>query len=105
MALKDVLTAARTRRCCQSESLPFLKLVALIRRRGSRSISREKNVTARFGKGSYPTAAAPLVSRAIMNHETAVSKAKEIADGILAPAARQNDKEARFSSEAIAALG
>jgi alkylation response protein AidB-like acyl-CoA dehydrogenase len=40
-----------------------------------------------------------------MNHETAVSNAKEIADSILAPAARQNDKEARFSSEAIAALG
>ena len=40
-----------------------------------------------------------------MNHETAVSNAKDIADHILAPAARQNDKEARFSSEAIAALG
>jgi alkylation response protein AidB-like acyl-CoA dehydrogenase len=40
-----------------------------------------------------------------MNHETAVSNAKEIADRILAPAARQNDKEARFSYEAIAALG
>jgi alkylation response protein AidB-like acyl-CoA dehydrogenase len=40
-----------------------------------------------------------------MNHETAVSNAKEIADRILAPAARQNDKEARFSSEAIVALG
>ncbi len=40
-----------------------------------------------------------------MNHETAVSNAKEIADRILAPAARQNDKESRFSSEAIAALG
>ena len=40
-----------------------------------------------------------------MNHETAVSNAKEIADRILAPAARQNDKEGRFSSEAIAALG
>src|SRR5260370_7348205 len=40
-----------------------------------------------------------------MNHETAVSNAKGIADRILAPAARQNDKEARFSSEAIAALG
>ena len=40
-----------------------------------------------------------------MNHETAVSSAQEIADRILAPAARQNDKEARFSSEAIAALG
>jgi alkylation response protein AidB-like acyl-CoA dehydrogenase len=40
-----------------------------------------------------------------MNHETAVSHAKDIADRILAPAARQNDKEARFSSEAVAALG
>jgi alkylation response protein AidB-like acyl-CoA dehydrogenase len=40
-----------------------------------------------------------------MNHETAISKAKEIADRVLAPAARQNDKDARFSSEAIAALG
>ncbi len=40
-----------------------------------------------------------------MNHETAVSKAKEISDRILAPAAKQNDKEARFSSEAVAALG
>jgi len=39
-----------------------------------------------------------------MNHETAVSNAKDIAARILAPAARQNDKEARFSSEAIAAL-
>ncbi len=40
-----------------------------------------------------------------MNHDTAVSSAKEIADGLLAPAARQNDKEGRFSSEAVAALG
>jgi alkylation response protein AidB-like acyl-CoA dehydrogenase len=40
-----------------------------------------------------------------MNHETAVSNAKEIADRILAPTARQNDKDARFSSEAVAALG
>ncbi|WFU39034.1 acyl-CoA/acyl-ACP dehydrogenase [Bradyrhizobium sp. CB82] len=40
-----------------------------------------------------------------MDHETAVSRAKEIADCILAPAARQNDKDARFSSEAVAALG
>src|SRR6516162_10139621 len=46
-----------------------------------------------------------LISRATMNHETAVSKTKEIADRIVAPAARQNDKEARFSSEAVAALG
>ena len=40
-----------------------------------------------------------------MNHETAVSNAKEIADRVLAPAARQNDKEGRFSSEAVEALG
>jgi alkylation response protein AidB-like acyl-CoA dehydrogenase len=40
-----------------------------------------------------------------MNHDTAVSKAKEIAERVLAPGARQNDKEARFSSEAVAALG
>jgi alkylation response protein AidB-like acyl-CoA dehydrogenase len=40
-----------------------------------------------------------------MNHETAISNAKDIADRILVPAARQNDKEARFSSEAVAALG
>src|SRR5262249_6559839 len=41
----------------------------------------------------------------VMNHETAVSNARDIADRILAPAARQNDKEARFSSEVVAALG
>jgi len=40
-----------------------------------------------------------------MDHETALSKAREIADRVLAPAARQNDKDGRFSSEAIEALG
>ena len=40
-----------------------------------------------------------------MNHETAISNAKEIADRVLAPAARQNDKEGRFSSDAVKALG
>ncbi|HLJ20480.1 MAG TPA: acyl-CoA dehydrogenase family protein [Stellaceae bacterium] len=40
-----------------------------------------------------------------MNHDTAVSHAKQIAEGILTPAARQNDKEARFSAEAVTALG
>jgi alkylation response protein AidB-like acyl-CoA dehydrogenase len=40
-----------------------------------------------------------------MKHETAVSNARDIADRVLAPAAKQNDKEARFSSEAVAALG
>jgi alkylation response protein AidB-like acyl-CoA dehydrogenase len=41
----------------------------------------------------------------LMNHETALSQAKEIADRVLAPAARQNDKEGRFSSEAVHSLG
>src|SRR5215471_19073184 len=40
-----------------------------------------------------------------MNHETAVSNARDIADRILAPAAKQNDKEGRFSPEAVASLG
>ena len=40
-----------------------------------------------------------------MNHEAAVSIAKDIADRVLAPAARQNDKDGRFSSEAIKAFG
>src|SRR3974390_102915 len=40
-----------------------------------------------------------------MNHETAVANAKELADRVLAPAARRNDKEGRFSSEAVTALG
>src|SRR5580704_14201628 len=41
----------------------------------------------------------------MMNHETAVSQAREIADRVLAPAARQNDKEGRFSNEAVQSLG
>jgi alkylation response protein AidB-like acyl-CoA dehydrogenase len=41
----------------------------------------------------------------MMNHETALSEAREIADRVLAPAARQNDKEGRFSTEAVEALG
>jgi alkylation response protein AidB-like acyl-CoA dehydrogenase len=40
-----------------------------------------------------------------MNHETAVSSAKEIADRVLAPAARENDKQAKFSQEAIRSFG
>jgi alkylation response protein AidB-like acyl-CoA dehydrogenase len=40
-----------------------------------------------------------------MEHDTAVANAGQIADRVLAPAARQNDKDGRFSSEAIAALG
>jgi alkylation response protein AidB-like acyl-CoA dehydrogenase len=41
----------------------------------------------------------------MMNHDIAVSQAKDIADRVLAPAARQNDKEGRFSTEAVEALG
>ena len=41
----------------------------------------------------------------IMNHEAAVSGAKKIADKVLAPAARQNDKDARFSSDGVDELG
>jgi alkylation response protein AidB-like acyl-CoA dehydrogenase len=41
----------------------------------------------------------------MMNHETALSQAKEIAQRVLAPAARQNDKEGRFSTEAVDSLG
>jgi alkylation response protein AidB-like acyl-CoA dehydrogenase len=40
-----------------------------------------------------------------MNHETALSRAKELADRVLSPAARQNDKEGRFSTEAVHSLG
>jgi alkylation response protein AidB-like acyl-CoA dehydrogenase len=40
-----------------------------------------------------------------LSHETAVSKAKEIAGRSLAPAAAVNDKTGRFSSEAVEVLG
>ncbi len=40
-----------------------------------------------------------------MTDDTAVSKALEIANRVLAPSAGQNDKAGRFSSEAIEALG
>jgi alkylation response protein AidB-like acyl-CoA dehydrogenase len=46
-----------------------------------------------------------LLPQRNMNHDTALLKAREIADDVLAPAARQNDKEGRFSTEAIDALG
>lgn len=40
-----------------------------------------------------------------MTHEAAVSRAGEVADRVLAPAAAQNDKAGRFSAEAVDALG
>jgi len=39
-----------------------------------------------------------------MKHDAAVANAKQLADGVLSPAARQNDKEGRFSVEAVAAF-
>lgn len=39
-----------------------------------------------------------------MRHENAVSSARDVADRVLAPAAGQNDKAGRFSTEAIDAL-
>ena len=40
-----------------------------------------------------------------MNHQIALSKAGEIAERVLAPAARQNDRDGSFSTEAVGALG
>jgi alkylation response protein AidB-like acyl-CoA dehydrogenase len=40
-----------------------------------------------------------------VTHEAAVSRARDIADRVLAPAAAQNDKAGRFSTEAVEALG
>src|SRR6201997_1768243 len=42
---------------------------------------------------------------AIMTHDAAVLKAREISSRVLAPSAGQNDKAGRFSTEAVEALG
>jgi alkylation response protein AidB-like acyl-CoA dehydrogenase len=42
---------------------------------------------------------------AIMTHDTAVLKAREIASDVLAPSAGRNDKDGRFSTDATEALG
>jgi alkylation response protein AidB-like acyl-CoA dehydrogenase len=42
---------------------------------------------------------------AIMTHDVAVLKAREIASGVLAPSAGQNDKAGQFSTAAVEALG
>src|ERR1035438_5131527 len=42
---------------------------------------------------------------AIMTHDAAVLKAREIASRVLAPSAAQDDKAGRFSTEAIESLG
>jgi alkylation response protein AidB-like acyl-CoA dehydrogenase len=45
------------------------------------------------------------ITGAIMTHDEAVLKAREIATSVLAPSAGQNDKAGRFSSEAVESLG
>src|SRR5579862_7932508 len=40
-----------------------------------------------------------------MTQDAAILKAQKIATGVLAPSAGQNDKEGRFSAEAIESLG
>jgi alkylation response protein AidB-like acyl-CoA dehydrogenase len=42
---------------------------------------------------------------AIMTHDAAILKAREIASGVLAPSAGQNDKAGLFSTEAVESLG
>src|SRR5215469_16672212 len=42
---------------------------------------------------------------AIMTHDAAVLRSREIATGVLAPSAGQNDKAGQFSTEAVASLG
>src|SRR6201997_1103376 len=42
---------------------------------------------------------------ALMTHDAAVLKAREIASRVLAPSAGQNDKAGRFSTEAVESLG
>src|SRR5712692_8868270 len=42
---------------------------------------------------------------AIMTHDAAVLKAREIASRVLAPSAGPNDKVGRFSTEAVVSLG
>jgi alkylation response protein AidB-like acyl-CoA dehydrogenase len=46
-----------------------------------------------------------VMTGAIMSHDAAVLKAHEIASRVLAPAAAQNDRAGRFSSEAVESLG
>jgi alkylation response protein AidB-like acyl-CoA dehydrogenase len=47
----------------------------------------------------------PSVEKPAITHDAAVSKAREIANRVLAPLAADNDKAGRFSTEAVEALG
>ena len=40
-----------------------------------------------------------------MNSETAIARAREIASNVIAPQAAANDREGRFSLDAVRALG
>ncbi len=44
------------------------------------------------------------IPMATLTHETAVLRARDIADRVLAPAAASNDKSGRFSTEAVTSL-
>jgi alkylation response protein AidB-like acyl-CoA dehydrogenase len=67
----------------------------------------EKNVLTSCGfVGDNPLPAVSMeIPMGTLTHETAVSRAIEIADRVLAPLAAQNDKAGRFSTEAVDALG
>ena len=71
---------ARNRRW-YGKSLSCPELIVLIPRCGSRSIGGYKESGFEFSN----VVGRVQVSRIVMNHETAVSNAKEIADRILAP--------------------
>src|SRR5579862_7432747 len=46
-----------------------------------------------------------FVTPKLLTNDVAVSRAGDIANRVLAPAATQNDKTARFSAEAVKSLG
>src|SRR5512132_3954701 len=53
----------------------------------------------------WPRSTNLRITGAIMTHDAAVLKAREIATRVLTPAAVQNDTAGRFSTEAVQSLG
>src|SRR5262249_48948294 len=54
----------------------------------------------------HPSRRVPFPSRrGAVNSETAIARAREIASSVIAPQAAANDREGRFSSDAVRALG
>src|SRR5262249_60573225 len=54
----------------------------------------------------HPSRRVPFPSRrGAVNSETAIACAKEIASNVIAPQAAANDREGRFSIDAVRALG